>query len=898
MAIQKGTGFTNLNRIMQANKGNQLGSTVAGGIQGQVQGVKTGVKSAQDQFNEEANKNRLDSDENKAKRDTTLGKFNQSNYTPDESKFQVSSGLQSGYDKQKTDLEAKRNTSQTQQTQQVGDINARIAADKASLADAQNRKISYKPWVQGKGMGSKDGYKSDAKKSFDLNQKRDVKGFTSSVDALQNLLNSQSGYGASQEANYADQLSKADSDFTKQSGEEKNKYLTSERERLMSENAPSEQEIQDVSKFRTGTYTGPTGLKDDASLQAKAQQVESLGNSSRSEGGRQDLLRRFVGGDNYTQGQKQLDSTLLGQDASGLRSAARETRGAGNLVSGASEQAANMGKELVGRAKIFGEQTGQQVQDARSPFSDILDKQVAAAQLAETNRATNQSGIQDLLTGTGDQYKGLEGITRTGLGLQQAMNQGYLSQADASQLLGDKGLIARGQAAGLDINQLLGERLSGTAAKNVGRTGVASKSEIARLNALDRMSGKQGTDLEFLDSQGKYSAGKTGFDINSLQDYIAKIEADKMPQGTQGTVQAGTPGYLDQAKNYAAGAASDPASILAAAPIARTAAIGTAGLDVLTGKDNAAQAVQSNVDTGLNTAGAGLQGKNAILEALTKMNVGGASLEGTPAGKQLLSAIQGMSNLENKGLQGASDVANEWTSGVGGLTSTGLKDIASGNVSNLAKNLAGSSGLRSAGKVIGNVGKTVSKALGGGAGKTGGWATSDYNTADAVTGKKTKIREYANKDSQTILNQMRSMTGRSAAMGKGGAEVAKSLNELNSYYRRALANEQGGQDLERTVMSDEKLKKNISYSDSDLQKFMDRIKPAAYDYKDEVKDSPLASKDRELGVMAQDLEKSKLGDEAVQDTDIGKVVDYKNLEPKMLASIAALNKRLKELESK
>ncbi len=99
-------------------------------------------------------------------------------------------------------------------------------------------------------------------------------------------------------------------------------------------------------------------------------------------------------------------------------------------------------------------------------------------------------------------------------------------------------------------------------------------------------------------------------------------------------------------------------------------------------------------------------------------------------------------------------------------------------------------------------------------------------------------------------------------------------------------------------ISDEDLKTDIDYDPKDLQKFMDRIKPAAYNYKEEVKDSPLGSKNRELGVMAQDLEKSKMGKEAVHDTPAGKVVDYDNLEPKMLASIAALNKRLKELENK
>jgi hypothetical protein len=76
------------------------------------------------------------------------------------------------------------------------------------------------------------------------------------------------------------------------------------------------------------------------------------------------------------------------------------------------------------------------------------------------------------------------------------------------------------------------------------------------------------------------------------------------------------------------------------------------------------------------------------------------------------------------------------------------------------------------------------------------------------------------------------------------------------------------------------------------------LKPASYDYKEEVKHDPRASEDRQLGVMAQDLEKSKLGKEAVSEGDAGKIVDYKDLQPKMLASLAALNQRLKKIEGK
>lgn len=75
MAIQKGTGFTNLNKIMQANQGNKLGQAVSGGIQGQTQGVKTQVKSAQDQFEEEAQKGRLDTGAAATQRQNILGRF-------------------------------------------------------------------------------------------------------------------------------------------------------------------------------------------------------------------------------------------------------------------------------------------------------------------------------------------------------------------------------------------------------------------------------------------------------------------------------------------------------------------------------------------------------------------------------------------------------------------------------------------------------------------------------------------------------------------------------------------------------------------------------------------------------------------------------------------------------
>lgn len=64
---QKGTGFTNIGKIVQANQGNKLGSTVAGGVQNVAQQARQGVQQAGQQFQQQAQAGRLDSAENQAR---------------------------------------------------------------------------------------------------------------------------------------------------------------------------------------------------------------------------------------------------------------------------------------------------------------------------------------------------------------------------------------------------------------------------------------------------------------------------------------------------------------------------------------------------------------------------------------------------------------------------------------------------------------------------------------------------------------------------------------------------------------------------------------------------------------------------------------------------------------
>jgi len=101
-----------------------------------------------------------------------------------------------------------------------------------------------------------------------------------------------------------------------------------------------------------------------------------------------------------------------------------------------------------------------------------------------------------------------------------------------------------------------------------------------------------------------------------------------------------------------------------------------------------------------------------------------------------------------------------------------------------------------------------------------------------------------------------------------------------------------------------KRKKAVKYEkgepkDFSPQKFLDALKPNSFEYKDKFKKNSLAGEGRFLGVMAQDLEKAgPVGKSMVEDTPMGKLVNYGKGFGAVLAAQAHLNQRLKALESK
>lgn len=72
---QQGTGYTNLNRLFEANKQNQLGQKVAGDLGGQIGGVQTQLQQQQKQFTEESEKNKVGGQKDVEQREAVLGRF-------------------------------------------------------------------------------------------------------------------------------------------------------------------------------------------------------------------------------------------------------------------------------------------------------------------------------------------------------------------------------------------------------------------------------------------------------------------------------------------------------------------------------------------------------------------------------------------------------------------------------------------------------------------------------------------------------------------------------------------------------------------------------------------------------------------------------------------------------
>jgi len=156
---------------------------------------------------------------------------------------------------------------------------------------------------------------------------------------------------------------------------------------------------------------------------------------------------------------------------------------------------------------------------------------------------------------------------------------------------------------------------------------------------------------------------------------------------------------------------------------------------------------------------------------------------------------------------------------------------------------------------------------------------------------------------QSQADQMRqAQIDRQAQLRTGAAQTnlqqraadLQSAGAAGEFVRGAVIS--AGEAAAKAAASDERLKKNITSADKDIEKFLKKLSAKKYEYKTDK--YPGTDKEVHIGIMAQDLEKSKAGKDMVEKDENGirnVVADAKGFTT-VLAALASLNKKMEELQ--
>jgi hypothetical protein len=142
-------------------------------------------------------------------------------------------------------------------------------------------------------------------------------------------------------------------------------------------------------------------------------------------------------------------------------------------------------------------------------------------------------------------------------------------------------------------------------------------------------------------------------------------------------------------------------------------------------------------------------------------------------------------------------------------------------------------------------------------------------------------------------------------LSKAGAQGQATGNLAGMYSQQAGAQAQADAQVmgalagmgAAAMKSDIRVKEEIKPGSPSIRKMLDKLDPYEYDYKDEaIEDESMLGS--QLGIMAQDLEESELGDKFVKEDMNGvKRVDYGKMGSTQMAALADLHQRLKKLEA-
>lgn len=145
-------------------------------------------------------------------------------------------------------------------------------------------------------------------------------------------------------------------------------------------------------------------------------------------------------------------------------------------------------------------------------------------------------------------------------------------------------------------------------------------------------------------------------------------------------------------------------------------------------------------------------------------------------------------------------------------------------------------------------------------------------------------QQLAELQAQTGLEQSQ-LQGATATQGQLGEQTGGSSKGGSSLFAGLIGGVAG-------MFSDVRAKKNISDGNAAALGAVDKLKAYTYDYKD-----PRMGQGRQIGIMAQDMERSPEGARAVIETPKGKAINGPAALGLSLAGIAALKDKVDALEA-
>lgn len=185
-------------------------------------------------------------------------------------------------------------------------------------------------------------------------------------------------------------------------------------------------------------------------------------------------------------------------------------------------------------------------------------------------------------------------------------------------------------------------------------------------------------------------------------------------------------------------------------------------------------------------------------------------------------------------------------------------------------------------------------------GKSAGEAIKKYgpmiiSAVAAMSDENNKVNVTPLSRSSSRINEAEVMQNKdSGAEKKGFSDMLKKMFGGKDGDVTTAGGEGGGSWMD--ALSDKNQKTKIAPpSDEKLGRFVDSLKAYEYNYKNP--EQPGAGPGKFVSPMAQDIEKTELGQGLVEDTPQGKVVNYGKAGGLMLATAAMLNDRQNEIEA-